>query len=160
MLGKLILQVRQSVKHSTLITKLPPIISDVQKVARVAEDSGSDALSLINTVPGMVIDTETWRPKLANITGGLSGPAIRPIAVRMVWEASQAVKIPVIGIGGIMNASDAIEFMLAGATAVQVGTGNFSNPTVTVEIIDGIRQYLERKGIQNVMNIIGGVRGR
>lgn len=156
-LKELISKVRKSVKHSTLITKLPPSISSIQKLARVAEENGSDAISLINTIQGMAIDIETFKPKLANISGGLSGPAIRPIAVKMVWEASKAVKIPVIGIGGIINFSDAIEFMLAGAHAVQVGTGNFLNPTVTVDIIDGLKQYLERKGLKNVRDIIGKV---
>lgn len=157
MLKVLISEVRKSVKHSTLITKLPPSISSIQKLARVAEENGSDAISLINTIHGMAIDIETFKPKLANISGGLSGPAIRPIAVKMVWEASKAVKIPVIGIGGIINFSDAIEFMLAGAHAVQVGTGNFLNPAVTVDIIDGLKQYLERKGLKNVRDIIGKV---
>ena len=108
----------------------------------------------------MAIDIETRKPRLANITGGLSGPAIKPIAVRMVWEASRAVRIPVIGIGGIMKADDAIEFMLAGANAIQVGTGNFLNPGVTVEIIDGIVTYLEKQGINDVKDIVGGVNGR
>ncbi|NWF75592.1 MAG: dihydroorotate dehydrogenase [Nitrospirae bacterium] len=157
MLKELISEVRKSVKHSTLITKLPPSISSIQKLARVAEENGSDAISLINTIQGMAIDIETFKPKLANISGGLSGPAIRPIAVKMVWEASKAVKIPVIGIGGITNFSDAIEFMLAGAHAVQVGTGNFLNPTVTIDIIDELKQYLERKHLKNVRDIIGKV---
>ncbi len=155
-LAKLITQVRQSIKHSILITKLPPRIYNIREFARVAEDNGSDVVSLINTIQGMVIDIETMKPKLANIIGGLSGPAIRPIAVKLVWEVSQAVKIPVIGIGGIMNASDAIEFMLAGASAVQVGTGNFLNPALSLDIIDGIKQYLEKKDLQSVKDIIGG----
>jgi dihydroorotate dehydrogenase (NAD+) catalytic subunit len=123
----------------------------------VAEDSGSDALSLINTIPAMAIDIETRRPRLSNITGGLSGPAIKPVAIRMVWESYNSVKIPIIGIGGIMNADDAIEFMLAGATAVAVGTANFVNPKATMEIIDGIEQYLKRKGISDVKEIIGNL---
>ncbi|MCX5719844.1 MAG: dihydroorotate dehydrogenase, partial [Nitrospirae bacterium] len=137
-LARLIGKVRQSVKKAVLITKLSPNVSNIREFSKVAEDAGSDAISLINTITGMAIDVETRRPKLANIIGGLSGPAIKPIAVRMVWEASKAVKIPVVGIGGIMNAMDAIEFMLAGATAVEVGTANFVNPRVTIDIIEGI----------------------
>ncbi len=159
-LAKLVSKVKQSVKNSVLVTKLSPSVSDIPGFSRVAEESGSDAISLINTIPGMAVDIETWEPKLANITGGLSGPAIRPIAVRMVWEASRSIKIPVIGIGGIIKAEDAIEFMLAGASAVQVGTGNFLNPSATVEIINGIWTYLEKKGISYVKDIIGGLDGK
>jgi dihydroorotate dehydrogenase (NAD+) catalytic subunit len=158
-LAKLIAKVRQAVKESIVITKLSPTVSDIPAFARAAEDNGSDAVTLINTIPGMAIDTETWKPKLANVTGGLSGPAIKPIAVRMVWEAAHTVKIPVIGVGGIINAQDALEFMLAGATAVQVGTGNFLNPMATVEIINGIWTYFGKKGISNVKDIIGGADG-
>ena len=156
-LSRLISKVRQSVKNAVVITKLSPNVSNIPEFSKVAEDAGSDALSLINTVPGMAIDIVTRKPKLANITGGLSGPAIKPIAVRMVWEASRAVKIPVIGIGGIMNAEDAVEFMLAGATAVEVGTGNFINPKATVEIIHGLETYLTRNGINDVKELIGGM---
>jgi len=159
-LAKLVSKVKESVKNSVLVTKLSPSVSDIPGFSRVAEESGSDAISLINTIPGMAVDIETWEPKLANITGGLSGPAIRPIAVRMVWEASRSVKIPVIGIGGIIKAEDAIEFMLAGASAVQVGTGNFLNPFATVEIINGLWTYLEKKGINHVKDIIGGLNGK
>jgi dihydroorotate dehydrogenase (NAD+) catalytic subunit len=158
-LAKLIAKVRQAVKKSIVITKLSPTVSDIPAFARAAEENGSDAVTLINTIPGMAIDTETWKPKLANVTGGLSGPAIKPIAVRMVWEAAHAVKIPVIGVGGIINAQDALEFMLAGATAVQVGTGNFLNPMATVEIINGVWTYFGKKGISNVKDIIGGADG-
>jgi dihydroorotate dehydrogenase (NAD+) catalytic subunit len=156
-LAKLVSKVRQSVKRSVLITKLSPNVSNIQEFSKIAEDSGSDALSLINTIPAMAIDIETRKPRLANITGGLSGPAIKPIAIRMVWESYNAVKIPIIGMGGIMNADDAIEFMLAGATAVAVGTANFVNPKATIEIIEGIEQYLRRKGINDVKEIIGGL---
>ncbi|MEW6213841.1 MAG: dihydroorotate dehydrogenase [Nitrospirota bacterium] len=156
-LARLISKVRQSVKRAVLITKLSPNVSNIQEFSRIAEDFGSDAISLINTIPGMAIDIETWRPKLANTTGGLSGPAIKPLAVRMVWEAYNAVKIPIIGMGGIMNAGDAIEFMLAGATAVAAGTANFVNPRVTVEIISGIEAYLKKKGILDVKELIGGL---
>jgi dihydroorotate dehydrogenase (NAD+) catalytic subunit len=158
-LAGLIAKVRQSVNKAILITKLSPNVSNIQEFSRIAEDAGSDALSLINTIPAIAIDIETRKPKLANITGGLSGPAIKPIAVRMVWEASKAVKIPVIGIGGIINAEDAIEFILAGATAIEVGTANFVNPKATTEIIEGIEAYLQRKGILDVKDIIGGMDG-
>ena len=156
-LARLISKIRQSVKKAIVITKLSPNVSNIQEFSKIAEDAGSDAVSLINTIPGMAIDIETWKPKLANITGGLSGPAIKPIAVRMVWEAHNAVKIPIIGIGGIMNAEDAIEFMLAGATAIEVGTANFVNPKATTDIIEGIETYLQRKGILDVKDIIGGM---
>jgi dihydroorotate dehydrogenase (NAD+) catalytic subunit len=158
-LSRLVSKVKQSSGKSLLITKLSPNVSDITEFAKAAEESGSDALSLINTLRGMAIDIETRRPKLANITGGLSGPAIKPLALRMVWEASQSVRIPVIGIGGIINAQDAIEFMLAGATAIQVGTGNFINPMATIEIIHGIRSYSEGKNIDNIRDIIGSVDG-
>ena len=121
-------KVIRAVKKATrfpVVTKLSPNVTDIKVMAKAAEDAGSDAISLINTITGMAIDVETRKPKLANITGGLSGPAIRPIAVRMVWEAAKVVKIPIIGIGGIMTASDALEFIIAGAAAVQIGTANF-----------------------------------
>ena len=156
-LSRLISKVRQSVKKAVLITKLSPNVSNIQDLAKVAEDSGSEAISMINTIPGMAIDIETRRPRLANITGGLSGPAIKPIAVRMIWESYNKVKIPIIGMGGITDARDAIEFMLAGATAVAVGTANFINPHVAGNIITGIEDYLKRKGIGDVKEIIGGM---
>lgn len=158
-LAKLIAKVRRVVSKSVLITKLSPTVSNIPEFARTAEENGSDAITLINTIPGMAINVETWKPRLSNITGGLSGPAIRPIAIRMVWEASRAVGIPVIGVGGIMNTQDALEFMLAGATAIEVGTGNFLNPMATAEIVNGIWTYLDKKGISNVKDIIGGVNG-
>lgn len=157
MLGKLILKVRASVKNSLLITKFSPNVSNIQEFARIAEESGSDAISLINTVPGMAIDIKTRRPKLANITGGLSGPAIKPIAVRAVYEAYKAVKIPIIGIGGIMNSEDAIEFILAGATAVAVGTANFVNPLVTLDIIKGIECFMAENGVMDIKELTGGL---
>lgn len=159
-LAKLIAKVRQTVNKATVITKLSPNVSNIKEFAKVAEDSGSDAISLINTIPGLAIDIETWKPKLAHTTGGLSGPAIRPVAVRMVWEASHAVSIPVIGIGGIMNEQDALEFFLAGATAVQVGTANFVNPNATSDIINGIEAYLKRKEIYDIKKVIGGLHGQ
>ena len=158
-LARLISKVRASVNKALLITKLSPNVPNIPDFSRIAEDAGSDAISLINTIPGMAIDIETWKPKLANITGGLSGPAIKPIALRMVWEASKTVHIPVIGIGGIMSTEDAIEFMLAGATAIEVGTGNLINPRLTAEIINGIETYLQKKNIHNVTEIIGGLHG-
>jgi len=154
-LSKLINSVRQAVPSATIITKLSPNVSSIPDFAKTAEETGSDALSLINTIPALAIDPETWKPRLANVTGGLSGPAIKPIALRMVWEAARAVKIPVIGVGGILNSSDAVEFMLAGASAVQVGTGNFVNPKATSEIVDGLSAYLQRKNIHSVSAIIG-----
>ncbi|HMK48909.1 MAG TPA: dihydroorotate dehydrogenase [Thermodesulfovibrionales bacterium] len=158
-LSKLVSKVKQAVRSVVVIVKLSPNVSDIGEFAKTAEDAGSDAVSLINTIPGMAIDIETLRPKLANITGGLSGPAIKPIALRMVWEAARAVRIPVIGIGGIVNAGDAVEFLLAGATAVQVGTGNFLNPRATMEIIEGIQTYLKRKKIRDIKKVIGGLHG-
>ncbi len=157
LLAKLITRVKQAVSNATVIAKLSPDVSNIPDFAKAAEDSGSDAISLINTIPGMAIDIETRRPKLANITGGLSGPAIKPIALRMVWEASGAVGIPVIGVGGIINADDAIEFMLAGAAAIQVGTGNFLNPRATSDIIEGIQLYLKRKAIHDIKKVIGSI---
>jgi dihydroorotate dehydrogenase (NAD+) catalytic subunit len=156
-LSRLISKVRQSVKKAVLITKLSPNVSNIQDFAKVAEDSGSEAISMINTIQGMAIDIETRRPRLSNITGGLSGPAIKPVAVRMVWESYNKVKIPIIGMGGITDAGDAMEFMLAGATAVAVGTANFINPHVTESIITGIEDYLKRKAIGDVKEIIGGM---
>ncbi|MEE9537140.1 MAG: dihydroorotate dehydrogenase [Desulfobacterales bacterium] len=140
-------------KH--LIVKLSPNVTDITIIARSAEEAGADSLSLINTITGMAIDIETRHPKIANITGGLSGPAIKPVALRMVWQVAQAVKIPVIGIGGIMTAEDALEFLIAGATAVQIGTANFINPQATMDIIDGIENFLAQRKIARVADIIG-----
>lgn len=141
-----------------IIMKLSPNVTDIKVMARAAEAGGADAISLINTLTGMKIDIERGRFALANRTGGLSGPAIKPVAVRMVYEASGAVSIPVIGMGGISCAEDAIEFMMAGARAVSVGTANFRNPTVTVEIAEGIRDFLVRKNISDVNEIVGCVK--
>ena len=141
-----------------LIVKLSPNVTDIAHMARVAEEAGADAISLINTLTGMAIDVKTRRPKLANVTGGLSGPAIRPVAVRMVWEVFRAVKVPVIGMGGIMNSDDAIEFFLAGATAVAVGTANFIRPTAAMDILDGIEVFLRDQGIQDIKELTGGMR--
>jgi len=141
----------------TLIVKLSPNVTDIVEFAQAVESCGADAVSLINTLVGMAIDVRSRRPKLSTVTGGLSGPAIKPVALRMVWQVARAIKIPVIGIGGIMNASDAIEFILAGATAVQVGTANFINPTVSVEIIDGINQYMDKYGFSEMKDLIGAL---
>lgn len=138
-----------------LMVKLTPNVTDIAAIARSAEDAGADAISLINTITGMAIDIDTRRPKLANITGGLSGPAIKPVALRMVWQVAQTVKIPVVGMGGIMTARDALEFLIAGATAVQVGTANFVNPRATMDIVDGICVYLAGKKISRLTDIVG-----
>jgi dihydroorotate dehydrogenase (NAD+) catalytic subunit len=138
-----------------LIPKLSPNVSNIALFARVAEDAGADAVSLINTLPAMVIDIETRRPVLANVTGGLSGPAIHPVAVKLVWEAAKAVKIPVIGMGGIVTARDAIEFLIAGASAVAVGTANFSDPATPLQVIAGIEAYLKRHRLSSVSDLVG-----
>ena len=140
-----------------VIMKLTPNVTNIAEMAKVAEDAGADAISLINTITGMKIDIERRKFALANKTGGMSGPAIKPIAVRMVYQASHAVKIPVIGMGGISTAEDAIEFMMAGATAVSVGMMNFVNPYATVECVEGIEKYLERHGIEDINELIGCV---
>lgn len=153
--------VTRAVKQATdltVIVKLSPNVTDIVTMAKAVAESGADALSLINTLIGMAIDVRSRRPKLANIIGGLSGPAIKPVALRMVWQVASAVSIPVIGIGGIGTAEDAIEFLLAGATAVQVGTANFYNPSATEQIIDGISAYLHEQGESSVRSIIGSLR--
>jgi len=139
----------------TLITKLTPNVTDIKEIAKAAEDAGSDAISLINTVFGMSVNSMTRKPDLANVVGGLSGPAIKPIALYFVRQAYQAVKIPVIGIGGIMKAEDAVQFMICGAKAVQVGTANFINPAVAIEIINGIMQYAKQNRIKNIKELAG-----
>lgn len=151
-------QVTQSVRKVSslpLIVKLSPQVSDITTIARAVADSGADCLSVVNTIPGMAIDVKSRKPRIANVTGGLSGPAIKPIALRLVWEVSRAVKIPVIGVGGITTSEDAIEFMLAGATAVQTGTSNFVKPMCAMEIINGVRSYLIEEKISDVSQIIG-----
>jgi dihydroorotate dehydrogenase (NAD+) catalytic subunit len=140
-------------KH--LMVKLSPNVTDIVQIARAAEDAGANSLSVINTITGMAVDLSTRRPKLANITGGLSGPAIKPVALRMVWQTAREVGIPVVGVGGIMNAKDALEFIMVGATAVQVGTANFVNPGGTMEIIDGLAAWLTEEGIGDVKELIG-----
>lgn len=141
-----------------LIVKLSPNVSDIASIARAVEQAGADGISLINTLTGMVVDVRTRRPMLANVTGGLSGPAIRPVAVRMVWQVARAVKIPVIGMGGIFSARDALEFLIAGASLVEVGSGMFVKPRLPLEVIDGIRAYLADNGFRSVTDIIGSIR--
>jgi dihydroorotate dehydrogenase (NAD+) catalytic subunit len=132
-------------------------VTNIAEIAKSVEDSGADSVSLINTLLGMAIDAERRKPLLSTITGGLSGPAVKPIALRMVWQVSKAVKIPIVGLGGIMNATDAIEFFLAGATAIQVGTANFIDPAISAKIITGIDEYLNRHGFNSVYDIIGAL---
>ena len=141
-----------------LIAKLSPNVTDIGAIARAAQDAGADAVSLVNTLLGMAIDVQTWRPKLANVTGGLSGPAIRPVAVRMVYQVAAAVSVPIIGMGGIITAEDALEFLLAGATAVAVGTASFVNPRASIEIIEGIAAYLRNRGLASIQDVIGKLR--
>ena len=141
----------------TLIVKLSPNVTDIGVMARAAEDAGADAVSLINTITGMAIDIATRRPRLANITGGLSGPAVKPVALRMVWEAYRAVKVPIIGMGGIMNGRDSIEFILAGATAVAVGTAHFINPVVSVQVLEEMENFMREQGVTHINNLIGGL---
>ena len=147
----------RAVTRRPLIVKLTPNVTDIAEVARAVEAAGADAVSLINTLLGMSIDIDTRRPMLARGVGGLSGPAIRPVAVRMVWQVARAVAVPVVGMGGIMTGRDAIEFMLAGATAVAVGTANFIDPTATVRVIDGIHEYCRDHGVARVRDLIGAV---
>ena len=145
----------RAVYPKTLIVKLSPNVTDIAAIARAVEDEGADAVSLINTLMGMAIDAERMKPVLSIKTGGLSGPAVKPVALRMVWQVYEAVSIPIVGLGGIMNATDAIEFMLAGATAVEIGTANFIDSAVTTKVINGINAYLDRHGIASVSEIIG-----
>lgn len=145
----------RAVYPKTLIVKLSPNVTSIADIARAVEAEGADAVSLINTLMGMAIDAEKRRPVLSIGTGGLSGPAVKPVALRMVWQVFEAVKIPIVGLGGIMNATDAIEFILAGATAVEIGTANFIDPTVTVKVVDGIKDYLDRHGFGSVSELIG-----
>lgn len=156
-----LMELVRAVKRSTkkpVITKLTPNVGDITVYAKSAVEAGTDCISLINTVIGMAIDIETRKPKLSMVTGGLSGPAIRPIAVRMVHEVYKAVKVPIIGMGGIMNASDAIEFILAGASAVAVGTANFIDPSASIAIANGIKEYLSRNKISLVKDLVGKMR--
>ncbi len=148
----------RNVYRKELIVKLSPNVTSISEMAKAVADGGADIISLINTLLGMAIDAETRKPVLSTITGGLSGPAIKPVALRMVWQVSKAVDIPVIGMGGIMNAADAIEFLLAGASAIQVGTANFIDPAVTVKIVEGIEKYLLRHNMRSVQELIGALK--
>ncbi len=141
--------------HKTMIVKLSPNVTNIADIARAVEAEGADSVSLINTLMGMAIDIEKRRPRLSINTGGLSGPAVKPVALRMVWQVAKAVKIPVVGLGGIMTAEDAIEFLMAGATAIEIGTANFIDPTVTIKVRDGINDWLDRHGCRSVQEIIG-----
>lgn len=147
----------RSVYDKTLIVKLSPNVTDITEIARAVEAEGADAISMINTLLGMAIDAEKRRPVLSTITGGLSGPAVKPVALRMVWQTAQAVNVPIIGMGGIATATDAIEFLLAGATAIEVGTYNFVDPTATIQIIEGIENYMLRHGFSNITELIGAL---
>ena len=156
-------EVVSRVRHSTsafLVVKLSPNVGDIVKVALAAEEAGADALSLINTLIGMAIDLKTRTPVLGNITGGLSGPAIKPIGLRMVWQVAQAVRVPVIGIGGIISAEDALEYLVAGATAIQVGTAHFVDPKAGLKIIEGIQRYLTSQNLPSLQPVIGSLRAR
>ena len=141
----------------TLIVKLSPNVTDITEIARAVEGAGADSVSLINTMLGMAIDAEKRRPILSTVTGGMSGPAVKPVALRMVWQVAKAVKIPVIGLGGICSATDAIEFLLAGASAIQIGTANFIDPAISEKVVDGIEDYLTRHGFNSVQEIIGAL---
>ena len=141
----------------TLIVKLSPNITDITEIARAVEGAGADSVSLINTILGMAIDAEKRKPILSTVTGGMSGPAVKPVALRMVWQTAKAVKIPVIGLGGICSATDAVEFLLAGASAIQIGTANFIDPSISEKVIDGIEDYLNRHGFTSVQEIIGAL---
>jgi len=141
----------------TLIVKLSPNVTDITEIARAVEGAGADSVSLINTMLGMAIDAERRRPILSTVTGGMSGPAVKPVALRMVWQVAKAVKIPVIGLGGICSATDAIEFLLAGASAIQIGTANFIDPSISEKVVDGIEDYLTRHGFNSVQEIIGAL---
>ena len=154
--AKVVSKVRRRTSRPVMV-KLSPNVTDIVTMARAVVDAGADAVSLINTITGMAIDVETRRPILANVTGGLSGPAIRPVALRMVWQVAAAIDVPVIGMGGIMAAEDALAFLIAGATAVQVGTANFVDPTVTLGIIDGVEAYLKNRQINDVNELVGSL---
>lgn len=147
----------RKVYKKKIMVKLSPNVTNIAEIAQAVEAEGADSVSLINTLLGMAIDSETRKPVLSTVTGGLSGPAVKPVALRMVWQVAKAVKIPVVGLGGIMNAADAIEFLLAGASAIQIGTANFIDPQVTLKIIDGIDEYLDRHNYRSVSEIIGAL---
>jgi dihydroorotate dehydrogenase (NAD+) catalytic subunit len=150
-----------SIRKTTLlplIVKLTPNVTDIKTMAQAAEEAGADALSLINTLVGMAIDIDSRQPKLANISGGLSGPAIKPVALWLVWQVFQTVNIPIIGIGGIIKVEDALEFIIAGARAIEIGTANFVNPKVTIEIIEGMKKYLIENNIKDINELVGSMK--
>lgn len=160
---KLLAQVVAACRHATslpLITKLSPNVVSIAPYARAAAEAGSDALAIMNSYPAMAIDIETRRPRLANVTGGLTGPCIKPIAIKLVWEAAAAVRIPIIGMGGIQNAADAIEFLLAGASAVAVGTATFYEPRTAFQVLAGLQDFMRRKGLRDVRELVGTVQAR
>ncbi len=154
--GKVMSAVR-AVTRKPVIVKLSPNVTDITEIARAVEDAGADAVSLINTLLGMAIDARTRRPKLARVVGGLSGPAVKPVALRMVWQLHSALRVPIVGMGGIMTGEDAVEFMLAGATAVAVGTANFVDPTATIRVVDGIAEYCRHHGFARVRDLTGAL---
>lgn len=158
MTEKVVSSVKKNIKNKPLIVKLSPNVTDIKLFAKICEDSGVDAISAINTLLGMSIDIETKKPHLSNITGGLSGPAIKPVAIRMVYETYKTVKIPIIGIGGIINYKDVIEFFIAGASAVQIGTANFVDPEIPIKIIKDLKNYLENKNIDNISSLTGSIK--
>ena len=154
--AQVVKEVRRVYKKE-LMVKLSPNVTDITEIAKAVEDEGADSISLINTLLGMAVNAEKRKPVLSTITGGLSGPAVKPIALRMVWQVAKVVKVPIVGMGGIMNATDAIEFILAGATAIQIGTGNFVDPTIPVQVVEGIEDYLIRHKYNSVNDIIGAL---
>ena len=150
-----IIRTLRKIKSATLITKLSPHVTDIKEIAKAAEGAGCDAISLVNTYPGMLVDINSMKPRLGNITGGLSGPAIKPLALKCVFDVYASASIPIIGMGGIMGWQDAIEFILSGASAIQVGTANFVNPKAPIEILEGIEKYLKKKKLKSIKNLIG-----
>ena len=147
----------RSVYPKHLMVKLTPNVTDIASIAKSVEDAGADSVSLINTMLGMAIDAEKRRPVISTVTAGLSGPALKPVALRMVWQVSKVVKIPIVGLGGITNATDAIEFLLAGASAIQIGTANFLDPTTPIKVVKGIEDYMTRHNVNDVKELIGGL---
>ncbi len=157
MAAKVVEEVRKNTKHHVMV-KLTPNVTDIKVIARAVEDAGADSISLINTLVGMAVDIKTRGPRIKNVIAGLSGPAIKPVALRLTWEAAKTVKIPVVGMGGISTYEDALEFLMVGATAVQVGTANFYNPKATIEILEGIKNYMAENKIEDIKEIIGSFR--
>ncbi|NLK62716.1 MAG: dihydroorotate dehydrogenase [Fusobacteria bacterium] len=154
MASKVVAEVKKNTKHHVMV-KLTPNVTDIKVIAKAVEDSGADSISLINTLVGMAVDLKTRRPKIANVIAGLSGPAIKPVALRLTWEVFKTVKIPVVGMGGIENATDALEFMIVGARAIQVGTANLYNPLASIEILEGIEKYMIENNIKDINDIVG-----